>query len=61
LRSVVHGLNPPLVPYLAIYLGDLFLIEEGSRDTVEDGLINMKKRRLQADVVRELMHLQQSP
>jgi hypothetical protein len=45
LRDAVHQANPPLVPYLGVYLSDLTFIEDGNADTVHNGLINFDKQR----------------
>jgi hypothetical protein len=37
LRTAIHTANPPVIPYLGIYLSDLTFIEDGNPDEV-DGL-----------------------
>jgi len=44
-----------------LYLSDLMYIEDGNPDEIEGGLINFEKRRLKAEVVRELYRFQTSP
>lgn len=44
LRTMCRQADPPVVPYLGIYLGDLVFIEDGNLDEVDGGLINFKKR-----------------
>jgi len=42
-----------------MYLTDLVFIEEGNKDTIEDGLINWTKRRMFAGTIKEILHYQQ--
>ena len=57
LRNCLRSADPPCVPYLGMYLTDLTFIEDGNPDTV-DGLINFVKRRLYANVIRDLQQFQ---
>ena len=36
-------------------------IEDGNADEVEGGLINFEKRRLKAEIIKDLQHFQTSP
>jgi len=58
-RARVHTINPPLIPYLGIYLTDLTFIEEGNNDFVENKLINFKKREMIFNVISEIQQYQQ--
>jgi len=40
-RELLHTCNPPLVPYLGVYLTDLTFIDDGNQDKTA-GLINFK-------------------
>jgi hypothetical protein len=44
-----------------LYLSDLMYIEDGNADEVEGGLINFEKRRLKAEIIKDLQHFQTSP
>ena len=50
--------NPPLIPYLGVYLTDLTFIAEGNPDFLPGGLINFNKRRLGAEVILEIQQYQ---
>lgn len=59
-REVLHGVNPPCVPYIGVYQTDLIFIDQGNPDTLADGqLINFDKWRRTADVIRELVMYQE--
>jgi len=60
LRSA-YSCNPPLVPYLGLFLTDLTFIEEGSKNTTKEGLIVYTKRRQFADALLLIVQLQQVP
>ncbi|KAJ9479304.1 Cell division control protein 25 [Pseudozyma hubeiensis] len=62
-REMIHKLNPPCVPFLGRYLGDLTFIEDGNRDRLKenDQLINFGKRQKTAEVIREIMIHQSTP
>lgn len=61
LRDAIHTANPPIIPYLGVYLSDLTFIEDGNPDVVHGGLINFDKRRLLASVLTEIQQYQQTP
>ena len=60
-RTTVHTTQPPLVPYLGIYMQDMVFIEDGNPDLLQNGQINFQKRRLYADVMKEMQQYQQTP
>ena len=62
-RETIHKLNPPCVPFLGRYLGDLTFIEDGNRDRLkgDERLINFGKRQKTAEVIREIMIHQSTP
>ncbi|CBQ73217.1 related to Guanyl nucleotide exchange factor Sql2 [Sporisorium reilianum SRZ2] len=62
-RETIHKLNPPCVPFLGRYLGDLTFIEDGNRDRLKenDALINFGKRQKTAEVIREITIHQSTP
>jgi len=59
-RARVHNINPPLLPYLGVYLTDLTFMEDGNPDNI-DGLINFKKREMIFNVLSEIQQYQQTP
>lgn len=61
-RAALHESNPPCVPYLGVHLQDLLFIEEGNPDTIGPyQLINVTKRELVAQGIRELQTFQMQP
>lgn len=60
-REDLHNANPPCIPYLGVYLSDLTFIEEGNQDCLENGYINFFKRRMVAEVIKEIQQYQQCP
>ncbi|PWY99569.1 hypothetical protein BCV70DRAFT_223969 [Testicularia cyperi] len=62
-RETIRSLNPPCVPFLGRYLGDLTFIEDGNRDRLKenDQLINFGKRQKTAEVIREITIHQSTP
>lgn len=45
LRECLNSLNPPLVPYLGIFIQDLLAIDESFPNNDENGWVNILKRR----------------
>lgn len=60
-REELHNANPPCIPYVGVYLSDLTFIEEGNQDFLENGYINFFKRRMIAEVIKEIQQYQQAP
>mmetsp|Transcript_4765 Transcript_4765/g.13358 ORF Transcript_4765/g.13358 Transcript_4765/m.13358 type:complete len:731 (-) Transcript_4765:56-2248(-) len=56
-RQQLHSIDPPLVPYLGMYLTDMVFIEEGNKDK-QDGLINFAKRTKLGEVINEIKQYQ---
>jgi son of sevenless-like protein len=52
-RAYLRTLNPPCVPFFGVYQTDLTFIDEGNK-TVVNSLINFKKCRLIAGVIKEI-------
>ncbi|KAJ3434835.1 ras guanine nucleotide exchange factor a [Anaeramoeba flamelloides] len=52
--------EPPLVPYLGVFLSDITFISSGSPSTI-DGLINFSKRKLLYTVVNKIQEYQRVP
>lgn len=62
LRAHMKNVNPPIIPYLGIFLTDLTFIEDGNPDMIENGtLINWVKRRRLAAVLKDIQQYQQKP
>lgn len=57
MRKHLKNINPPLLPYLGIYLTDLTFIEEGNNDEIK-GLINFYKRHLISETIRSIKQYQ---
>eukprot|EP00007_Cunea_sp_BSH-02190019_P009143 CAMPEP_0174245230 /NCGR_PEP_ID=MMETSP0417-20130205/38007_1 /TAXON_ID=242541 /ORGANISM="Mayorella sp, Strain BSH-02190019" /LENGTH=981 /DNA_ID=CAMNT_0015324989 /DNA_START=75 /DNA_END=3020 /DNA_ORIENTATION=- len=58
-RAELHSANPPCVPYIGTYLTDLTFTEEGNPDFIEGRLVNLKKLRQVAQIIREVQQYQQ--
>ncbi|KAJ6233373.1 ras guanine nucleotide exchange factor i-related [Anaeramoeba flamelloides] len=56
-RERLEKTEPPLVPYLGIFLTDITFISSGSPSTI-DGLINFSKRKLLYNVVSKIQDYQ---
>ena len=59
-RNALHIATPPCIPYLGVHLQDLTFIEDGNEDNLDNNYINFSKRRLFAEVIRQLRFLQQA-
>ncbi|KAJ3443945.1 ras guanine nucleotide exchange factor i-related [Anaeramoeba flamelloides] len=59
-RTLIKEINPPCIPYFALYLTDLTFIEDGNPDVIE-GLINFQKRRLIYDLIFGIQIYQKPP
>lgn len=59
-RMILKSANPPIIPYLGVYLTDLTFTEDGNPDMI-DGLINFNKRRLIYRVLSEIEQYQLTP
>lgn len=65
-RRNVQAADPPIIPYLGVYLTDLTFIEDGNPDMlpVQDGradIVNFEKRRKVAAVIKDICTYQQTP
>lgn len=58
MRKHLKKVDPPLLPYLGIYLTDLTFIEEGNKNFIGE-LINFKKRHLISETIRSIKQYQQ--
>lgn len=57
-RESIRMVDPPLVPYLGVYLTDLTFIEDGNQNFL-DGLINFKKRQMVYKIIADIQLYQQ--
>ena len=57
-RSYLHSVDPPVIPYLGVYLTDLTFIEDGNKDYLSGRLINFVKRQHVSHVIREIQQYQ---
>lgn len=65
-RTAVTHADPPIIPYLGVYLTDLTFTEDGNADylRVQDGrgdIINFEKMRRVAVVIKDICTYQQTP
>eukprot|EP01113_Clastostelium_recurvatum_P049806 TRINITY_DN928_c0_g1_i4.p1 TRINITY_DN928_c0_g1~~TRINITY_DN928_c0_g1_i4.p1 ORF type:complete len:1284 (+),score=384.18 TRINITY_DN928_c0_g1_i4:97-3948(+) len=61
LRSTLHQIGPPCIPYLGLYLTDLTFINDGNPTFLPNGMVNFDKCRRLAAVVQEIQQYQQTP
>jgi len=57
-REALHNANPPIIPYLGVYLTDFTFIEVGNKDFLGE-LINFRKREQVAEIIFEIQLYQQ--
>ena len=60
LRDAMHKCDPPLIPYLGMYLMDLVFIEESTPDTLDESLVNFAKLRMVSHIIRDIRTFQHS-
>ncbi|KAJ3342817.1 hypothetical protein HDU93_000947 [Gonapodya sp. JEL0774] len=61
-RKALKALQPPVLPFLGVYLTDLTFLELGNQDFLpESHLINFDKRRKAAQIVGEILQYQAVP
>ncbi len=60
LRSALHSVSPPAIPYLGIYTSDLTFADQGNPSRLE-GLVNWDKCKLEASIIRDVHLFQQTP
>lgn len=58
LRTRVHNVDPPLIPFPGVYQGDLVFLETSGKDKLEGGYINFGKLQKIASYVIELQTYQ---
>merc|ERR1739848_700810 len=57
-EALVHT-EPPILPYLGLYLKDLTFIDDGNPDNLLNGDVNMSKNRLVAKAIQKIQLYQQ--
>ncbi|TDL15516.1 ras GEF [Rickenella mellea] len=57
-RSTLAKINPPCIPFIGVYLIDLAIIQNGSKDYLQPDVINFGKLQKTAEVVHEIKHWQ---
>lgn len=65
-RTAVSTADPPIIPYLGVYLTDLTFTEDGNPDYLRvqdnrDDIINFEKMRRVAVVIKDICTYQQTP
>nr|KAJ3420617.1 hypothetical protein HK105_005467 [Polyrhizophydium stewartii] len=61
LRTKVHAVEPPLIPFPGVYQGDLVFLETCGKTKLEGGLVNFQKFQKITSYVLELQTYQQVP
>merc|ERR1712196_51403 len=59
-RELMSRADPPCIPYLGVYLTDLTFIDDGNKDRIEGGNVNILKCKLLADAIKKIQMFQQS-
>lgn len=57
LRAAIKLIDPPVIPYLGMYLTDLMFIDEGNKDMI-NGLINFSKYRQISETIKKIKQYQ---
>jgi len=61
-RQKLKATQPPLIPYLGVFLTDLTFIEDGNPNCIPDTkLINFSKRKKVAEAIGKLLQFQGTP
>lgn len=58
MRDAISSCNPPVIPYIGMYLNDLSFIEEVSPNYVRDNLLNFSKMRMIAHILKTIRQMQ---
>jgi len=58
LRRLHRETNPPMMPYIGLYLQDLFNVEEGNQKTKQDGSVNFARLIRLSTVIDSLLWYQ---
>jgi len=57
LRAAIKSIDPPVIPYLGMYLTDLIFTDEGNKDML-NGLINFAKYRQISNTIKSIKQYQ---
>lgn len=64
-RAVIKTEDPPVIPYIGVYLADLTFIEDGNPSTIQHEtlgeLINFAKMKLLDGIIQDINMYQQAP
>lgn len=60
LRTKIHSVSPPLIPFPGVYQGDLVFLESYGKDVLEGGMVNFIKFQKVTQYVVELQVYQQA-
>mmetsp|Transcript_32085 Transcript_32085/g.89814 ORF Transcript_32085/g.89814 Transcript_32085/m.89814 type:complete len:616 (+) Transcript_32085:50-1897(+) len=60
-REALHDRNPPIIPYIGVYLSDLTFLEDGNKDFTSGDQVNFHKRIMISNVIKEIKTYQQMP
>ena len=64
-RTIIKTDDPPVIPYIGVYLADLTFIEDGNPSKIQDDsmgeLINFAKMRLLDGIIQDMNMYQQAP
>jgi hypothetical protein len=58
LRSKIHNVQPPLIPFPGLYQGDLTFLDTCGKDILENGIINYQKFQRSAAYILEMKQYQ---
>jgi len=60
-RRLFGTITPPCVPYVGVFLTTLAFIQEGSKDTLSNNIVNFRKRQRAAEVMNDIRLWQSHP
>ena len=63
LRNILQNCKLPALPYLGIFLSDLFFVVDGNQNFIstDPNIINFKKLRMIRNILEKIFHFQYSP
>ncbi|KAG2340122.1 ras GEF [Suillus weaverae] len=60
-RSALAKVSPPCVPFVGVFLTALTHIQDGSKDSLPNNLVNFRKRQKTSEVIQDLQRWQTQP
>jgi len=60
-RQLLKTIFPPCVPYIGVFLTTLTFVQEGSTDTLDNNLVNFRKRQKASEVIHDIKRWQSQP